>query len=176
MTGQSGNDQGYGAPGRLGQVAAWVVIVAGVVFVVTVIFFAGLVVGWSSGAHDGWHRGYYGGRDGTCPLMGSGRNDGTRRHDGTRRNGSRWTDGSSAIAYDDDTDHAAPLARSKWKADARPCCCEPMRIPHAEPCDPTTMNFNTPDHPHQVSPRATPGCPPRPAPNPLPPSKSRSPA
>ena len=72
VTGQSGNDHGYGAPGHLGQVAAWVVIVAGVVFVVTVIFFSGLVLGWSSGADHGWHRGYDGGRDGTCPMMGSG--------------------------------------------------------------------------------------------------------
>lgn len=55
---------------RLGQVAAWVVIVAGVVFVVAVIFFSGLFLGWSSGSHYGWHRGYYGGHTGTCPMMG----------------------------------------------------------------------------------------------------------
>ena len=72
VTGQSGNDGRYGAPSRLGQVAAWVVIVAGVVFVVAVIFFSGLFLGWSSGAHYGWHRGYYGGRDDTCPMMGPG--------------------------------------------------------------------------------------------------------
>ena len=47
---------------------AWVVIVAGVVFVVAVIFFSGLFLGWSSGAHYGWHRGYYGGRG--CPIWG----------------------------------------------------------------------------------------------------------
>ncbi len=71
VTRQSGNDDGYGARSRLGQVAAWVVIVAGIVFVVGAIFFSGLVVGWSSGGHYGWHRGYDGGRDGTCPMMGS---------------------------------------------------------------------------------------------------------
>ena len=60
------------APSRLGQVVAWVVIVAGVVFGVAVIFCSGLFLGWSSGAHYGWHRGYYGGRDGTCPMMGPG--------------------------------------------------------------------------------------------------------
>jgi hypothetical protein len=71
-TRQSGNDDGYGARSRLGEVAAWVVIVAGIVFVVGAIFFSGLFLGWSSGGHYGWHRGYYGGRDGTCPMMGPG--------------------------------------------------------------------------------------------------------
>lgn len=52
-------------PSRLGQVAAWVVIVAGVVFVVAVIFFSGLLLGWSSSAHHGWHQG----GAGTCPMM-----------------------------------------------------------------------------------------------------------
>jgi hypothetical protein len=59
-------------PSRLGQVAAWVVIVAGVVFVVGSIFFWGVFLGWSSSAHYGWHRGYYGGHDGSCPMMGPG--------------------------------------------------------------------------------------------------------
>lgn len=73
VTGQSGNDdRRYGAPSRLGQVTAWVVIVAGVVFVVSVIFFSGLFLGWSSGAHYGWHRGYCGGRDGSCSMVGPG--------------------------------------------------------------------------------------------------------
>ena len=69
-TGQLQYDDRYGARSRLGQVAAWVLIIAGAVFVVAVIFFSGLVLGWSSGGHDGWHRGYSG-RDGTCPMMGS---------------------------------------------------------------------------------------------------------
>lgn len=62
----------YDGHTRLGQVLAWTGIIAGVVFVVAVIFFSGLFLGWSSGAHYGWHRGDYGGRNGTCPMMGSG--------------------------------------------------------------------------------------------------------
>jgi hypothetical protein len=54
---------------RLGQVTAWVVIVAGVVFVVAVIFFSGLFLGFSSGIRSGWHHGYDGGRYGGCPMM-----------------------------------------------------------------------------------------------------------
>ena len=72
VTGQPRYDDRYGGRSRLGQAAAWVVIVAGVVFVVSVIFFWGLVLGWSSGSHYGWHRGYYGGHDGSCPMMGPG--------------------------------------------------------------------------------------------------------
>ncbi|HWS92581.1 MAG TPA: hypothetical protein VN306_08845, partial [Mycobacterium sp.] len=63
-------DDRYGTGSRLGQVAAWVVIIAGVVFVAGAIFFSGLFLGWASGSHYGWHRGYYGGHDGTCPMMG----------------------------------------------------------------------------------------------------------
>lgn len=62
-------DHRFGAHSRLGQVAAWVVIVAGVVFVVAVIFFSGLMLGWGSGNHYGWRHGYGGGRAGTCPMM-----------------------------------------------------------------------------------------------------------
>ena len=72
MAGKPRLDDRYGAPSRLGQVAAWVVIVAGVVFVVSAIFFSGLFLGWSSGSHYGWLRGYYGGRESTCPMMGPG--------------------------------------------------------------------------------------------------------
>jgi hypothetical protein len=70
VTGQPRYDDG--APSRLGQVVAWVVIITGVVFVVAVIFFSGFFLGWSSGSHYGWHRGYYGGYDRTCPMMGPG--------------------------------------------------------------------------------------------------------
>ena len=79
MTGQSGDDDRSDGRSRLGQVVAWVGIVAGVVFVVAVIFFAGFFLGWSSGDHSGWHRGYGGGHRGyggwgvgTCPMMGPG--------------------------------------------------------------------------------------------------------
>jgi hypothetical protein len=44
---------------RLTAVAAWVGIVAGVVFVVAVIFFSGFILG----AHSGGHRGHQGGGD-----------------------------------------------------------------------------------------------------------------
>jgi hypothetical protein len=71
-TGQPRYDDGYGARSRLGQVAAWVLIVAGTVFVAAVIFFSGLVLGWSSDGHNGWHRGSYGGHDGSCGMMGPG--------------------------------------------------------------------------------------------------------
>lgn len=67
VTGNHGD--GPYARSRLGHVAAWVVIVAGVVFVVAVIFFTGLFLGWSSGDHYGWRHGYGGGRAGTCPMM-----------------------------------------------------------------------------------------------------------
>nr|WP_253867565.1 hypothetical protein [Mycobacterium sp. GA-1285] len=42
---------------RLGAVAAWVGIVAGVVFIVAVIFFSGFVLGAHSGGHRGGHHG-----------------------------------------------------------------------------------------------------------------------
>jgi hypothetical protein len=42
---------------RLTAVAAWVGIVAGVVFIVAVIFFSGFVLGAHSGGHRGWGHG-----------------------------------------------------------------------------------------------------------------------
>ncbi|ORV89900.1 hypothetical protein AWC11_13635 [Mycobacterium interjectum] len=72
VTGPPRYDNPYGAPSRLGQAAAWVVIVAGTLFVVSVILFWGLLLGWSSGSHYGWYRGYYGGHSGSCPMMGPG--------------------------------------------------------------------------------------------------------
>ena len=75
-------DNRYERPTRLGQILAWVGIIAGVVFIVAVIFFAGLFIGWSSGGHHGrhygWHHGYYGsqmqpsGQMGSCSMMGPG--------------------------------------------------------------------------------------------------------
>lgn len=46
-------------PGRLNQVAAWVGIVAGIVFIVGSVFFTGFVLGKHSGHGGGWqhHRG-----------------------------------------------------------------------------------------------------------------------
>jgi len=68
VTGQPRYDDS--APSRLGQVAAWVLIIAGTVFVAAVIFFSGLILGWSSGSPYAWHHGYYGGHTGSCPMMG----------------------------------------------------------------------------------------------------------
>ena len=50
VTAQPRYDDRYDRPSRLGQVLAWVVIIAGVVFVVAVIFFSGFFLGWSSTA------------------------------------------------------------------------------------------------------------------------------
>ena len=63
VTGQRRNDDRYDRPSRLNQVVAWVGIVAGVMFIVAVIFLSGFFLGRSSGGHSGWHRGYDGDRD-----------------------------------------------------------------------------------------------------------------
>ena len=61
-------------PSRLYQVLAWVGIIAGVLFIVAVIFFSGVYFGRASGGHHGWHRGYQGGQMGPkgdmddCPM------------------------------------------------------------------------------------------------------------
>jgi len=68
VTEQPRHDRSDG-PSRLSQLLAWTGIIAGVVFVVAVIFFSGLFLGLSSDDHDGGHQGYHGGRDGTCPMM-----------------------------------------------------------------------------------------------------------
>ncbi|WP_231639692.1 hypothetical protein [Mycobacterium sp. Marseille-P9652] len=62
-------------PSRLLQVAAVVGIVAGVVFVVAVVFFAGFFLGASAHGYGGWRFGGHmgaGGRAGTCPMMNGG--------------------------------------------------------------------------------------------------------
>lgn len=47
-------------PNRLNQIVVWVGIVAGVVFIVAVIFFSGFWIGKASGhQYYGWHRGNY---------------------------------------------------------------------------------------------------------------------
>ncbi|MGB8505206.1 hypothetical protein, partial [Mycobacterium sp.] len=52
-------DDRYGRPNRLNQALAWVGTVAGVLFVVAMIFFSGFFIGGSLGGHYGGHRGYY---------------------------------------------------------------------------------------------------------------------
>jgi hypothetical protein len=46
----------YDGPSRLSQVAAWVVIVAGVVFIVAVIFFSGFFLGVHASGYHGYYR------------------------------------------------------------------------------------------------------------------------
>ena len=46
----------YDGPSRLSQVAAWVVIVAGVVFIVAVIFFFGFFLGVHASGYHGYYR------------------------------------------------------------------------------------------------------------------------
>ncbi len=65
-------------PSRLGQAVAVVGIVAGVVFVVAVVFFAGVFVGGNWGGYggpDGSRKTGQmrpGGKPGTCPMMNGG--------------------------------------------------------------------------------------------------------
>jgi hypothetical protein len=76
--GQPPRDLPHGRPNRLGQAVSWVVIVAGVVFVFAMIFFSGVLLGWSSGHEHGWDGdGWPGGRTHSggmtgCPMMGPG--------------------------------------------------------------------------------------------------------
>lgn len=53
---------------RLYRVLAWVGIVAGVVFIVGAVFFAGFFAGRSADGY-GWHRGYQSSQVGGCPMM-----------------------------------------------------------------------------------------------------------
>lgn len=75
---QSTHDNGTAGPSRLGQAVAVVGIVAGVVFVVVVVFFTGAFVGGSWGGYGGpgrWHdtgQMRPGGKPGTCPMMNGG--------------------------------------------------------------------------------------------------------
>ena len=98
-------------PARLYQVLAWVGIVAGVVFIVAVIFFSGVFFGRASGGHHGWHRGYQGGQMGPnesrddCPMM---------RPAGMM--GPRWNDGTGSAL----SDHDAPVSAASV-ARARQC-------------------------------------------------------
>lgn len=56
-TGTTATTTASGRPSRLNQVAAWVGIVAGVVFIIAVIFFSGFCAGaYSTGGY--WHGAY----------------------------------------------------------------------------------------------------------------------
>lgn len=63
-------------PNRLGQALTWVGIVAGVLFIVAVVFFTGFFLGRSSGGSYRWHedygRGCYAGQTGPGGMMGPG--------------------------------------------------------------------------------------------------------
>ena len=63
-------------PSRLNQALAWVGIVAGVVFIVAVVFFSGFVIGKHSGGHGQWGHHMHGvhvfHRGGPPPMMGPG--------------------------------------------------------------------------------------------------------
>lgn len=54
---------------RLSRALAWVGIIAGVVFVVAVVFFSGLAVGWYANASGGpFDRSASGGMSSSCPM------------------------------------------------------------------------------------------------------------
>ena len=74
---------------RLRRALTWVGIVAGVVFIVAVVFFSGFAVGRGSGGYHGWNRGYQGhmGPGGGGPMMGPGMMDPDDRGRGMMRPG-----------------------------------------------------------------------------------------
>jgi hypothetical protein len=59
VVGQPPPDDRPGRPNRLNQALVWVGIVAGVVFVVALIFFSGFVLGKASGHDGGGHHEYH---------------------------------------------------------------------------------------------------------------------
>lgn len=62
-----------GRPNRLGQAAAVVGIIAGILFIVAVVFFSGLMIGAGQGYHHGGYRGMSDDRSrSSCPMMGPG--------------------------------------------------------------------------------------------------------
>lgn len=56
-------------PSRLSQAAAVVGIVAGILFIVAVIFFSGMMIGAGQGYHHGGYRGMSDDRQSSCPMM-----------------------------------------------------------------------------------------------------------
>ena len=115
-TGQRSRDDRYERPSRLGQTAAWVGIVADVVFVVAVIFFSGVVLGWSRTGRYGWHRG--GWFDGNRRQDGHVPDDELGLHDATRRHEPDGADGSKSVTGSERTWHAPPLASA---SDTKTC-------------------------------------------------------
>lgn len=72
-TPQPRTDVSVNRPNRLSQAAAVVGIVAGVLFIVAVIFFSGLMIGAGQGYHHGGYRGMSDDRPtSSCPMMGPG--------------------------------------------------------------------------------------------------------
>lgn len=71
-----GRDHAEHRPNRLYQTLAWVGVISGVLFVVTVIFVAGIFAGVGSRGYHGGTRGYHSGQMGLngpregCPMMG----------------------------------------------------------------------------------------------------------
>lgn len=61
-----------GRPSRADQIWSVVAITAGVVFIVTVIFFWGFFLGRATDGPNGGHRVSGGSGDSSCPMMGSG--------------------------------------------------------------------------------------------------------
>ena len=62
------SDHRHHRPSRLYQTLAWVGIIAGVLFIVAMIFFSGVFLGRMSGGYHGWHRGHPNGSM-DCPMM-----------------------------------------------------------------------------------------------------------
>lgn len=82
--GQLRDDGRRDGQGRLGQVAAGIGIIAGVVFIVAVIFFSGVFLARSTDGYYWWGQNHNGGHVGSCPMMTSGDMMGPGGHMGPR--------------------------------------------------------------------------------------------
>lgn len=71
-TAQPSVDDRSGRPSRVDQIWSVVAIAAGVVFIVTVIFFWGFFLGRATDGPNGGQRASGGAGDSSCPMMGSG--------------------------------------------------------------------------------------------------------
>lgn len=101
--GATSNEQRFRAPSRLNQAAAWVGIVAGVLFIVAVIFFTGLVIGRSTAGYDDWQRGYHNGQMAPCKAQ-----HGGMMGRGGRMNPSEMGPGQMRPGQTGPADHASP--------------------------------------------------------------------